>query len=161
MQVTLTQFKRPKILVHLIKNLMLLLFFILPSRLARVFISLSILAMIYDVKHYNYQDHPVNKDQFNRLLRLTFDEEIMMLPTYTMRWLWEDNFLDSQIKVNGNYLSLKHAITSKTVFATHKCVIVNKFLVDAPPLIKLKLGLMDRVNRVAIKNNVVNLLGSA
>ena len=150
-----------KLLVSIQKNLTLGLFFVLPTRVSRIFVSLSILAMIYDIREYTYNDHPVDQKKFNELMRMSFNEDIMALPSYTMHWFWRPDFLDTSVTFDGVGMTLKQAILNRDVFLKNRCAIINQFLVEAPKLIQTKLKL-DRIkNRRVIENNVVTLLGHA
>lgn len=144
--------------VTVYKNLTLFLFFILPSKVANVFVSLSILALIYQIRRIDYRDKYIDSDKFKRLLRVSFNEEIMLLPSYTVNWFWKDEFLSSTLIIDGNQVSIRDAIAKDEVLFKHLRQITEALLENIPLSLKVKLRLSDVREKLAVKHNVMNLL---
>ena len=144
--------------VGLYKNLTLFLFFILPSKVANVFVSLSILALIYQIRRIDYRDKYIDSDKFKRLLRVSFNEEIMLLPSYTVNWFWKDDFLSNTLSIDGKQVTIRDAIAQDEVLFKHLRQITEVLLENIPLSLKVKLRLNDVREKLVVKHNVMNLL---
>lgn len=144
--------------VVIYKNLTLFLFFVLPSKVANVFVSLSILALIYKVRHIDYRTKYIDSDKFNRLLRVNFNEDIMLLPSYTVGWFWKESFLNKTVTIDGRVVSMKEAIASDDILFKHLRYVTEMLIENIPLSLKVKLRLGDVREKIAVKHNVMNLL---
>lgn len=144
--------------VAIYKNLTLFLFFILPSKVANVFVSLSILALIYQIRRVDYRDNCIDGDKFKRLLRVSFNEEIMLLPSYTVNWFWKDDFLSKTLAIDGAHVTIRDAISRDEVLFKHLRLVTETLLENIPLSLKVKLRLSDAREKLAVKHNVMNLL---
>lgn len=147
-----------KFLISVQKNLTLFLFLILPNRVASLFVSLSILSLIYDVKNIDIRNHPVDYNKFKSLLNITFNEEIMLLPQYTVNWFWNEDFLNSSILIDNNQISIKEAITNNETLFYNLREITEILLQHIPKVLKYKLNLDSLKEKLIVKHNVMNLL---
>lgn len=136
----------------------LALFFILPTRVASTFVSLSILALIYDLKKIDISKKNYNEDKLNQLLKLSFSEEIMVLPSYTVHWFWNDNILNKRMIIDNQSLTLKDVIQNDNILYKNLRCVTDTLLENIPKSLKLKLNLAETKERLVVKHNVMNLL---
>lgn len=140
------------------KNLTLFLFFILPSKIANIFINLSILAIIYDIRKINFSTDKINTDRIHSLLKITVSEEILLLPNYTIHWFWDECFLNTKTTINNQEYTLKEIIHDSAMFFSHMRLVIDMFLNHLPNTMKMKLGVGDAKKRIAVKHNLMNIL---
>lgn len=141
------------------KSITLFLFMILPARVANVFTCLSILALILDIKYVNEQHTGrVNQQKFNELLQISYNEDIMMIPNYTLRWFWGDDFLNKTIKINNNTVTLREAIRNDEIMFKHIRYIIEILMEHIPSILRYKLNLSETRSKIAFKHNVMSLL---
>lgn len=156
---TLTPCYNNKSLVNkFYKYLTLFLFFILPSKITNTFINLSILATIYNIWNINFSLDKINTDKINSLLRITISEEILLLPNYTIRWFWDENFLNTKTVINSKEYTLKEIIQDLDLFYSHMRLVIGMFLNHLPNSMKLKIGINDERKRIKIKHNLMSIL---
>lgn len=144
--------------VYIQKNLTLMLFFVLPRNVSNIFVSLSILSLIYDVRKLDLKDHPVDCDKFKSLLQISFNDDIMLLPQYTVHWFWKDEFLNNTIYIDGRQVTVKDALISNEILFKHLRQITEVLLNNIPNSLKIKLQLNHKRERLVVKHNVMNLL---
>ncbi len=140
------------------KNLTLFLFFILPSKIANIFINLSILAIIYDIRNISFSADKINTDKVHNLLKITVSEEILLLPSYTIHWFWDDNFLNTTTVIDSHEYTLKEIIRDSHLFFSHICFVIDMFINHLPQTMKLKLGVTNVKKRIEVKHNLMNIL---
>ena len=140
------------------KNSTIGLFLLLPAKVTKVFISLSILALVYEIKCINYKEKQLNAEKFKNLLDVSFNEDIMLLPSYTVHWFWKDKLLNKEIKVDGVTMLLKDLIFNDKLLFKHLRFVIDILLENIPDILKFKLNLSDTQERLAVRHNVMNLL---
>lgn len=146
------------LLISIYKNITLFVFFILPSKVSNIFVSLSILSLIYDVRNIDIKEYPISTDKFKTLLNVSFNEEIMLLPQYTVHWFWKESFLDERIQLGTNNVTIREALQKDEFLYTHLRAITDHLVNHIPSLLKYKLNLKDIKSRLIVKHNVMNLL---
>lgn len=147
-----------ELLVAIYKNITLFLFFILPSKVSNIFVSLSILALIHDVRHVGFKHNKISEDKFNNLLHISFNEEIMLLPSYTLHWFWKEDFLNHQITIDQRQLTLKEAIENDEILYKHLRYITDLLIENIPSILRFKLDLGCVKSKLTFKHNIMNLL---
>lgn len=140
------------------KNLTLFLFFILPSKIANIFINLSIIAIIYDIRNISFSTDKINTDKVHNLLKITVSEEILLLPNYTIHWFWDENFLNTTTTINNQIYTLKEIIKDSNLFFSHMRLVIEMFINHLPQSMKLKLGVTNTKKRIMVKHNLINIL---
>ena len=140
------------------KNITLGLFFILPTRVSATFVSLSILALIYDLKKIDVKRKNYNEDKLNQLLKLSFSEEIMTLPSYTVHWFWNENILSKPVEIDNKTFTLKDVICNDSLLYKNLRHVTDILLENIPKSLKFKLNLTETKDRLVVKHNVMNLL---
>lgn len=146
------------LLISIYKNLTLFVFFILPAKVSNIFISLSILSLIYDVRNIDIKEYPISTDKFKTLLNVSFNEEIMLLPQYTVHWFWKESFLDENIQLGNSNVTIREALQKDEFLYTHLRAITDHLINNIPSLLKYKLNLKDTKSRLIVKHNVMTLL---
>lgn len=140
------------------KNLTLFLFFILPSKIANIFINLSIIAIIYDIRNISFSADKINADKVHNLLKITVSEEILLLPNYTIHWFWDEAFLNTTTVINSKTYTLKEVIKDSNLFFSNMRFVIEMFINHLPQSMKLKLGMTNTKNRIIVKHNLMNIL---
>lgn len=146
------------LLISIYKNLTLFVFFILPAKVSNIFISLSILSLIYDVRNIDIKEYPISTDKFKTLLNVSFNEEIMLLPQYTVHWFWKESFLNENIRLGNSNVTIREALQKDEFLYTHLRAITDHLVNHIPSLLKYKLNLKDTKSRLIVKHNVMTLL---
>lgn len=144
--------------VWLYKNLTLLLFFILPAKVSNIFVSLSILSLIYDVRKIDIKEHSIDGEKFKTLLNISYNQEIMVLPQYTVNWFWDDQFLNKSVCLKGINMTLKEALQDNKILFNNLRVIVDELLCNIPSTLQHKLGFKQVKRKLEVKHTVMNLL---
>lgn len=147
-----------KLSVYLCKQFTSILFFFLPVRVTNTFLSLSILALIDDIRHIDYKDHYVDSNKFKELMRITFGDEIMMLPQYTINWIWKDKLLNQEIVLEGKTMSVRQALADDQTFIKNVNMIFDLLMCNIPVLLRLKLNLSNVKEKISIKRRVMNMI---
>ena len=143
---------------QLFKNMTLALFYILPSRITSVFISLSIINLIFSVRNSCLAKDSATVDRVGKMLGLHLDEGILMLPEQTCKWYWSDSFLSTRVKVSDGEHTMRELIADKKLFIRHRNLVLNKLLEALPKSITGKLGLNSGYNRLVIKHNITSAI---
>ena len=146
------------VMTWIYKHMTLTLFFILPTRVASTFVSLSILALIYDLKKVDVKKKNFNEDKLNQLLKMSFSEDIMVLPSYTVHWFWNDNILNKRMTIDNQSMTLKDVIQNDGILHKNLRYVTDTLLENIPKSLKLKLNLAETKDRLVVKHNVMNLL---
>jgi hypothetical protein len=130
----------------------------LPRKVSNIFVSLSIVSLIYDVRKLDMKEHPVDNDKFKSLLQITFNEDIMLLPQYTVHWFWKEEFLNDTIVIDKEKITIREALSKNEILFKHLRYIIETLLNNIPKLLKYKLKLSNQRERLVVKHNVMNLL---
>lgn len=146
------------LLISIYKNITLFVFFILPSKVSNIFVSLSILSLIYNVRNIDIKEHPISTDKFKTLLNVSFNEEIMLLPQYTVHWFWKESFLEERIQLGTSNVTIREALQKDEFLFTYLRTVTDHLVNNIPSLLKYKLNLNDLKNRLVIKHNIMNLI---
>lgn len=145
-------------LSRLYKSLTLIIFFIMPKKISNLFINLSIMAAIYNVRNIDFCTDNFNTSKINVLLQVAISNDMLLLPHYTVNWFWDDDFLNSPIIINDDVLTLKNIIIDKELFFKHISLVVNSFIKHIPTSLIIKTNLDNMRNRLILKHNIVNIL---
>ena len=142
----------------LYKNLTLFLFFILPAKITNIFVNLSIIAVIYDIRNTTLSKGNINTDKIQHLLHISISEEILLLPNYTMHWFWDENFLNTKTVIHDQEYILKDIIKDSELFFRNMRNVIDLFVNHLPNTLKLKIGANKKTNRIMIRHNLMNIL---
>lgn len=140
------------------KNLTLLIFLILPVKVTKVFLELSIAVLITDVRGENCLDRCFNTDKFSELLHTSYNKDILALPTYTLSWFWTEDSLNEMVKIKDGEVTIKEALGSNEVLRHNLGAVTNRIIDQLPYLMKLKLRLNDRRARLSIRHELMSML---
>jgi len=150
--------KLNSLVISIYKNLTLLLFIILPNKVSKIFVSLSIVSLICNVRNIDIKEFNIKYDKFKTLLNVTFNEEIMLLPNYTVSWFWEDSFLNSPIILKDRKYTIKEVLQNDNLLYSNLKTIIEVLLEHIPTPLKLKLHINNTNKNLEIKHNVINLI---
>lgn len=139
------------------KNLTLMLFLVLPVKVTKVFLELSIALLITDVRGEKAVERCFDMDKFSRLLNTTYDKDILALPSYTLSWFWTERSLSSVVHLREGEFTLREALRDDQLLRHNLGTIANEIMVRLPYLIKLKLHLNDKRSRLHVRHNLVSL----
>lgn len=139
------------------KNLTLLLFLILPVKVTKVFLELSIALLITNVRGEKTVERCFNVDKFSLLLNTTYNKDILALPSYTLSWFWTDQCLGSVVHLQEGDFTLREALRDEKLLKHNLGTVANEILIKLPYLIKLKLHLADKKARLNVRHSLVSL----
>lgn len=140
----------------LMMKITLFVFFLLPTKITNIFVSLSIISMIMSIREDKIQSDQNVIDRINEVLKIHLSDNILHLPEQTLNWYWKPELFDSCVVVDNKMKSLKEIILSKDDFNRHRGLVLNKMLDSLPKSIQMKLKLNDPDTRMTIKHNITN-----
>lgn len=142
---------------RMFKKLTLVLFFILPKRITNVFISLSLISLIFNVRNSSFVSDSIAVSRVGRMLRIHLDESVLLLPEQTCKWYWDDTLLDSRIlnTPKGDF-TVRELIQDNRMFIHNRHLVLNCLLNSLPRSLFMKLNLTEIGNRLTIKHNVAS-----
>lgn len=140
------------------KRLTLALFFILPARLTSVFVSLSIISLIFNLRDEQLSEQKRTVERIGRLLNMHLDDKVLILPQRTCSWYWSDDVLDEKLPVGDTMLSIREMVATNDLFVRYRHTVMTQLLSCLPRTICFKLRLSKVNNRLALKHDVVNAM---
>lgn len=140
------------------KHLTMAIFFLLPAKITNVFVSLSIVTMILQLRDTNLYSDADLMVRIEKLLKIHLHEGILLLPEKTISWYWTPQILGSQMWVEGRATTLRELLVDNRSFLKHRSLVMNKLLGCLPKALRIKLRLDKTKNRIAIKHNIVSAL---
>lgn len=142
---------------RLCKYLTLALFFLLPRRVTSMFVELSISILLLNLREVEGQNL-VETEKLNRLLSSNYDDGIVVLPEYTVKWFWSDSYLNREIELRNGKTTIKEVLVTDDLLKNNFDTIANKLLDNLPLLIKMKLNLSDSRSKLNMKHKLTRLL---
>lgn len=139
-------------------NITLFLFFILPSKISSLFVNLSILALIYNLRDTPMCKNNLNLEKINTIYKISICEEMLLLPNYTIHWFWDEDFLNSKIIIRGKEYLIKYVIRDSSLFLCNMRLIIDVFINHLPNVLKMKLGVSNIEKRIKVKHKLMNIL---
>lgn len=143
---------------NIYKRLTLILFFLLPVRLSKVFVNLSIVMLVFNVRRQVIQHDDLTMKRLSHMLKIHLDDSVLMLPGKTCQWYWPDEVLDKAIAVGERTLTLRTMIQNNAEFIKHRGLIVNTLIDYLPKSLNFKLKLGELQNRLLLKHNITNAI---
>lgn len=147
-----------KFIRSLYKNLTLILFLILPVKVTKIFLELSIAVLITDLRGEQSLEKCFNVDNFSKLLNTTYDKDILALPTYTLSWFWTDESLSKTINLQEGRFSIKETLQRNDLLKHNLGTVTNSIMAQLPYLMKVKLGLKDNRARLSVRHELMAVL---
>lgn len=138
----------------LLKKITLFLFFLLPSKITSIFVSLSIISMIMAIRNDKIQSDASVIEKINQVLKIHVTDNILLLPEQTLNWYWHPDLFDSRILVDNEMKTLREVILCNDDFMRYKGTVLNRMLDSLPKSIQMKLRLDNPETRVSIKHNI-------
>lgn len=142
----------------LLRSLMIFIFFTLPSKISKIFVTLNILAFIYYLNNRKLNMDNINKENMYKFFHTYISEDILLLPNFTYDWIFDEDFLYKEIYINKNKYYIKDIITNENLIKENKEVIIDNFLDQLPKLLKIKLHLKDQIERYRLRKQISNVL---
>lgn len=142
----------------LLRSLMIFIFFTLPSKISKIFVTLNILAFIYYLNNRKLNMDNINKENIYKFFHTYISEDILLLPNFTYNWIFDEEFLYKEIYINKNKYYIKDIITNENLIKENKEIIIDNFLDQLPKLLKIKLHLKDQIERYRLRKQISNVL---
>lgn len=142
----------------LLRSLMIFIFFTLPSKISKIFVTLNILAFIYYLNNRKLNMDNINKENMYKFFHTYISEDILLLPNFTYNWIFDEEFLYKEIYINKNKYYIKDIITNENLIKENKEIIIDNFLDQLPKLLKIKLHLKDQIERYRLRKQISNVL---
>jgi len=148
-----------RLTISLCKTFTIGLFFVLPKRVTSTFVSLSILALIFNIRKNDLKETVVCEQRFKELINVSFTEDVLLLPQHTVNWFWSESFLNETVAIeNNNLFTLKEVILDDALLHKHLRVVTRKLINNIPSLLKRKLKLNSPSEKMKFRHDVVYLL---
>ena len=139
----------------ILKWITLMIFYVLPSRVSRIFVSLSIIGVIFNIRQdSSYKDKNVI-DRIGEILKIHLTDNVLLLPQQTLSWYWTAEFFSREFTVDGRTLTIKQAIENKQDFLRYRNSVLNAMLDALPKTIQRRVKLSNQDARLSIKHNIV------
>lgn len=141
------------------KWMTVVLFFILPKKVSRIFVEISIYTLFLKVR--SLDPHPrIDLDKLNRLLGRNYSPECVALPSYTLSWFWPEDYLDTQVQLHTGACSLREALVDDEIVKRNLSTITLELVERLPSSLRYKLGLGNKLTNIKFKNNLINMLSA-
>ena len=148
-----------RLTISLCKTFTIGLFFVLPKRVTSTFVSLSILALIFNIRKNDLKETVVCEQRFKELISVSFTEDVLLLPQHTVNWFWSESFLNETVAIeNDRPVTLKEAILDNTLLHKHLRPVIRKLTSNIPSLLKRKLNLNVPSEKIKFNHDVIYLL---
>lgn len=141
-----------------LKSITLAVFFCLPSKLTNVFVSLSIVTMVLKLRDKSIQSERTLLTRIEQLLKINLDENILVVPDYTVTWFWSQQVLATQVNISGTKRTLHELLSDQEAFLKNRNIILNTLFNKLPASVRYKLKLSNLEYRNAVKHNIVGAL---
>jgi len=116
-----------------------LLFFMLPIKFAKIYLYMTVIAFINNIRNNEKLYRDVDIEHFNKLLLITLNPDVFLLPKNTYSIIINDSFLNDKIYYNDKAYTIKEIILDNKLCILYNRIITNKILNSIPYLFKLKL----------------------
>lgn len=140
------------------RNITLLLFLILPVKVTKVFLELSVALLITEVRGFCSVESCFDVNKFNKLLNMNYDKEILELPSYTLNWFWTPVLLNQTIKLQEGEYSLRAALMDDKLLRHNLSTVTAAIMDCLPVLMKFKLHLNDKRSKIKVRHEVMSLI---
>lgn len=140
------------------KHLTLLLFLVLPVKVTKVFLELSITLLITELRGRSNVEQCFDTDKFAKLLNTSYNKDILALPSYTLSWFWTEEALNQTIELReGNY-SVRQSLVEENLLRHNLGTVANTIMGQLPLLMRVKLGLKDTRQRLSVRHELISIL---
>lgn len=136
------------------KKLTMATFLVLPARISSVFVSLSIINLLYSVRDTAFTDNEAAVKRVEEMLRVKLDSSVMLLPERTYNWYWDNDFLSAKVSTKEGVYSMRQLITDTTMLTANWDKVMDYLIASLPKSLITKLHLKYAINRLIIKSNV-------
>lgn len=133
--------------------LMCAAFLMLPQKVTKVYLVLALAAFIYHVRSKKFEYWNVNVGELQSLLNVSMNNEVLLLPSRTYHWIWNDSILDEKIKYLDEELSVRDILTDKQLMVHHLQGLSQKFLEKVPKALLYKLKMKEEQSRVLMRHD--------
>lgn len=140
------------------KTVTLVVFFCLPQKLTKVFVSLSIVTMILKLRDRDLHNESNLLVRIEGLLKINLCESILVLPDQTLTWFWGPGVLGKRLQVGDKNMSLYEVLLDGPSLLHNRNQVLDLLLENLPRSIRYKLKLSEVKNRLAVKHNIIGAL---
>lgn len=147
-----------RVLIRFYKSITLLLFFILPVRVSRIFVSISVAALLIEMRSNLKVEEVFDVQKLNVALKTQYGSDVIALPLYTLDWFWGDSFKSSNILIKNQIVSFKEAVCNDEIFNSNKFVIIEHVIANLPSSLGYKLNVENTRNRRLMKRDITSLV---
>lgn len=135
------------------------IFYLLPVRVATLFVELSIGFLVLGIRESKTTEI-VNTAKLNQLLHANYDKEFLTLPKTTVSWFWTDDYIDSYVDLRTGRCTIREALADSDVLLRNIGTITNELIDNLPLLIKKKLRVTDDTSRLELKLKLATFITS-
>lgn len=94
---------------------------------------------------------------FQKLLDVSYIEDITIVPNKSIKCFWGDEFMNKPVFLDGTHYLMKDVICDTELSKNYKGVIIDQMLEFLPKSMYRKLHLDERNNRQTLANNFSDL----
>lgn len=121
------------------KYLILIIFTLLPRAIIKAYVELSFFIYISKIKNKIHNEDDIDINMVNKLLSLTYNKTAIALPYYTYKWIWNDEFSNSNITIGGKVCKISDVLCNQAETVANRHILVERFIVNLPKIVKMKL----------------------
>lgn len=140
------------------RNITLLLFLILPVRVTRVFLELSVALLVTEIRGLGSVENCFDVNKFNKLLKMNYDKEVLELPSYTLSWFWTPEVLGQTVILQEGKYTLREALMDNALLKHNLRTVTSAIMRNLPFLMRLKLRLNEPKSKLSVRHEVMSLL---
>lgn len=133
-------------------------FLLLPKKVSVIFTSLSIMTVILNIQNREIKLEKINIEKLEKVLKISFSEEILLFPNYTVDWFWNKTFLEQEIVLENKKIKLYDAVACRELFNNNTKSILDIFINNLPYIIKYKLNINNIIERTYIEHNIMKTM---
>ena len=141
------------------KVLLLCLFYILPSRVTRMFFEISVTILLIKLRTntLNKDGEFMDEQKFTKLMKLAYKDEIVDLPNYTLTWFWSDSFLNKEIHIEDKNYKISTVMKDNEILKDNLEPVVSELVEHLPLIVRNKLKLDRTSNTKSFKNDLKDI----
>jgi len=134
------------------------IFFILPKKVTSVYVTLSILAFIYNIRSEKLTTSNIKLETIEKGLKIGISDDLLIFPEYSLDLLWEHTVLYKTFKINSNLYNLKEIILNNNLLHNNLQVVLNTLIDELPRGIKNNLNLNNYINKKLLEHQIEEAL---
>lgn len=126
------------------------IFYMLPAKYFKMYIYLSIISMLHKIRFTSVDIDKVNSTKFVSMLNVSFNQDVMLFPEYTVNLIWKDALLDQTVMVGEKVYKIREVLVDPAMIIQSSDAIVNRIYNYLPYYDRLKLISFNSKNEKSV-----------